>query len=43
MELLPLEVCGIAGTDEKPIMMIGHTYIDYISFDFSISIIYSKR
>ena len=32
MELLILGVCGPAGTDEKPLMMIDPTYTNYISF-----------
>lgn len=32
MELLILGVCGPAGTDEKPLMMIDPAYTNYISF-----------
>ncbi len=32
MELLLLGVCGPAGTDEKPLMMIDPAYTNYISF-----------
>lgn len=32
MELLLLGVCGPAGTDEKPLMMIDPTYTNYVSF-----------
>lgn len=32
MELLLLGVCGVAGTDDKPLMMIDPAYTNYISF-----------
>jgi len=32
MELLLLGVCGAAGTDDKPLMMIDPAYTNYISF-----------
>lgn len=32
MELLLLGICGPAGTDEKPLMMIDPAYTNYISF-----------
>jgi aspartate aminotransferase len=32
MELLLIGVCGAAGTDEKPLMMIDPAYTNYISF-----------
>ena len=32
MELLLIGVCGPAGTDEKPLMMIDPAYTNYISF-----------
>ena len=32
MELLVIGVCGPAGTDEKPLMMIDPAYTNYISF-----------
>lgn len=32
MELLLLGVCGAAGTDEKPLLMIDPAYTNYISF-----------